>query len=75
MSRDPSTEFFLTLFSVFLFGHNPTLTDLSNYLTDEYIDNIPTCGIAEIHFDVNSWEEIYQGNGYLASLDYPKNHL
>src|SRR5438067_1115936 len=34
--------------TVFLFGHNPGITALANYLTGGDIDNIPTCGICAI---------------------------
>jgi len=31
--------------SVMMFGHNPGLTMVNNYLTDSFIDNIPTCAV------------------------------
>lgn len=58
---------------VFLFGHNPGL----NELLEEYVDvdeNIPTCGIATIEFDVKSWSEISELNAQLISFDYPKKY-
>ncbi|MEX2380592.1 MAG: histidine phosphatase family protein, partial [Vicingaceae bacterium] len=30
--------------TVFLFGHNPTFTELAEYLTDEAYGTLPTCG-------------------------------
>lgn len=56
-----------------VFGHNPGLTDLVNYLSGSDIYNIPTCGIAEIDFDLDSWSEIDKNAGSLASFDFPKN--
>jgi phosphohistidine phosphatase len=61
--------------SVCIIGHNPTLTDLSNYLTDDYINNIPTCGIVKILFEINDWSMVSKGLGSLISFDYPKKHL
>lgn len=55
-----------------LIGHNPGLTHLANYLSDARIANIPTTGIAEIHFDVNQWRKIMAMSGKLVSFDYPK---
>lgn len=58
--------------SVMLFGHNPTMTDLVNDLANTNIDNVPTCGIAEITFDIESWNEVYEGLGTMKLFDYPK---
>ncbi len=58
--------------SLFLFGHNPGFTDFLNYLTGENISNIPTCGIAEIRFDMYSWSEVSKESGKLVRFDYPK---
>lgn len=60
---------------VYLFGHNPDLTDLVNRLAGETIANVPTCGVASIEFEVDSWSHIMAGTGRLAFLDYPKRHL
>jgi len=48
--------------SVMMFGHNPGFTMLNNYLTDHYIDNIPTCGVVGIQFST-SWKSIQSGSG------------
>ncbi|GBD91235.1 phosphoserine phosphatase 1 [bacterium BMS3Abin04] len=60
---------------VMLIGHNPGLTQLSNLLTGKYLENIPTTGIVEINFNVNSWEEITVNTGKLKSFEYPKKYL
>lgn len=60
---------------VYLFGHNPDLTELANRLAGESIANIPTCGMASIEFEVDSWGHIMAGAGRLAFFDYPKRHL
>jgi len=59
---------------VYLVGHNPDLTDLVNRLAGESIDNVPTCGVASIEFEVESWAHIMAGAGRLAFFDYPKRH-
>ena len=61
--------------SVMLFGHNPGLTYLANYLGDKSIDNIPTCGIVKITFDINSWDEVSDGSGKIVFFEYPKKHF
>lgn len=55
-----------------LFGHNPTITQMVNDLANATIDNVPTCGIAEIKFDVESWKEIDEVLGEMHFFDYPK---
>ena len=58
-----------------LFAHNPGLTYLANNYTDKYIDNVPTCGICKIVFEVNSFSEISEYNGRLEALYYPKMYI
>jgi phosphohistidine phosphatase len=55
-----------------LFGHNPATTDLVNYLAHTDIENIPTCGVAEIRFYAESWADVVRGGGELVDFDYPK---
>ena len=58
--------------SAMLFGHNPIMTQLVNDLANTTIGNVPTCGIAEIKFDTESWEEADEGLGTMQLFDYPK---
>jgi len=58
---------------VMLFGHNPAFTYLANDFIREHIENMPTCGIVCIDFDVSSWADIRPGTGRLVFFDYPKN--
>ena len=58
---------------IFLFGHNPGLTDLLNYLTDANLYNLPTAGIAVIDFPSNDWTLVSQYTGNLLLFDFPKN--
>lgn len=59
----------------FMFGHNPGFTDLANQLSNVRIDNIPTCGIFCVQFDVENWADIEAGAGKWLSFDYPKKIL
>lgn len=54
-----------------LFGHNPGLTILANYLSNHHLDNIPTCGICCIDFDLDCWKDISAGCGVFQLFDYP----
>lgn len=53
-------------------GHNPTLTQLANYFTNDFIDNIPTCGIVKIELEIDNWQHIIQGIGNKNFFIYPK---
>lgn len=44
--------------SLMIFGHNPTITELSNLYLKEGNDFMPTMGIACISFDADKWNEI-----------------
>lgn len=57
---------------VMLVGHNPTMTFLMNELADTDVDNMPTCAVAVIGFDMASWAELDSTDGYLIGYDYPK---
>ena len=53
-------------------GHNPAITDIVNYLTGSKIDNVPTCGVAEINLPIKSWNKVEENSANLISFDYPK---
>lgn len=58
---------------VILVGHNPVITDLANALTDEIIDNVPTCGVLEIAFEGDDWSQVAVGAGRLTHYDFPRH--
>ena len=59
--------------TIAIYAHNPGITYLANYLQkDEYIANIPTCGIVSIEFALDNWLDIGDGKGNLNFFDYPK---
>ena len=61
--------------TVFLFGHNPGLTDFVNTIieTEVNIDNVPTCGIVAVKFRVDSWKDVSWATGKFLFFDYPKS--
>jgi len=61
--------------SVMLFGHNPGFTVLANLLGDKYIDNMPTCAVAELELNVSSWKDVQSDSGKLVGFEYPKKYL
>jgi len=58
--------------SVALVAHNPGLTQLCNELSDAAIDNLPTCGVAVMDFDVDSWQAVHPQLGRLTRFEYPR---
>jgi len=57
---------------LFVFGHNPGLTDLVNLLGED-LDNLPTCGQFGFIFKTNNWNGITAQNAALWFYDFPKN--
>ncbi len=59
--------------AVLMVGHNPTLTDLANLLCREVqIDNIPTCGVLRLDYDLRKWAAVPRSSPADWSFDYPK---
>ena len=61
--------------SAMLVGHNPGFTSVHNYIADQFIDNIPTCSIAFIDLDLDSWKEVEPNTGILVDFEYPKKYF
>ena len=58
---------------VMLVGHNPGISDLANVFLQIEIENIPTCGVVRLAFDVQRWRDISLQQATLLMFDYPKN--
>jgi len=58
--------------TLFLVAHNPSLNDLADFLLRSFEENIPTCGVVEIDFDVENWSDISKDNAKLICFEYPK---
>ncbi len=56
----------------FLFAHNPGMTFLANQCRRTPVDNIPTCGIFRVDFDVLTWNEVSTQVSYSTWFIYPK---
>ena len=57
---------------VFLFGHNPGLTDLVNELSEPAIDNVPTCGVVEFRLAADRWTDISRATVRRTAFLTPK---
>ncbi|MFN8310311.1 MAG: hypothetical protein U0T73_10155 [Chitinophagales bacterium] len=58
--------------NVVIVGHNPSITEAANRLSNARVDNVPTCGVVGIHFDGNSWKEALSQRGQLIFFFAPK---
>ena len=57
---------------VFLFGHNPGLTELVNELTEPAVDNVPTCGVVELLLASQRWADISRATVRREAFITPK---
>ncbi|MCS7057243.1 MAG: histidine phosphatase family protein [Thermoflexales bacterium] len=58
---------------VMLFGHNPELTELAHHFSKD-IEDMPTCAIVELTFDVERWVEVIHSKPIEVRFDSPKKH-
>lgn len=49
------------LTSVLIFGHNHALTEIVNLWGDSYIENVPTAGLVQLNFEIDTWRDISGG--------------
>lgn len=62
--------------TVMLFGHNPTFTALANqFAGDDFVENVPTCGVVKIVSTAPDWKSFYEGNSSLTACFFPKEVL
>lgn len=47
--------------NLMLFGHNHAITYFVNSFGDLYIDNVPTCGLVLLQFDIEKWSNLSKG--------------
>ena len=57
-----------------IFGHNPGMTYLVNELSDLDLENLPTCGVVTLQFNIEHWTEVGQEIAVLAEINTPKKH-
>lgn len=61
--------------SVFVFGHNPTMTSLANMFPGVAIDNVPTCGILQAKTMVSDWTSWSPDVSAFVAFYYPKQYF
>ncbi len=54
-------------------GHNPGITEFADQISGERsLDNMPTCAVYTLEFDIQRWDELVWATGMNAEFDYPK---
>lgn len=61
--------------SVFVFGHNPSMTVLANCFAGVDIDNVPTCGVVQSKSMVSSWSDWTPETSAFVGFYYPKQYI
>ena len=57
---------------VMMVGHNPVITYLCEYLTDEEVGAMPTGAVLVIRFDFDDWRLVSQSTGTIQYYLTPK---
>jgi phosphohistidine phosphatase len=58
--------------TVMLIGHNPSFTSMIGLLSQTFIENLPTSGIAVIQFNFPTWKLTQNKSGNLVWFMHPK---
>ena len=58
--------------NVFIVGHNPETTELTDLMLDECIDNVPTLGIVALELPIKHWKKFKPEKVKLNFFIYPK---
>jgi phosphohistidine phosphatase len=59
--------------AIAMFGHNPGITDIASSISDHEFENVATCGIVALQFDVENWNEIHEQSGELIFYEFASN--
>ena len=58
--------------TIFLVGHNPSLTELAKKFQKESFNKFPTLGILAINLEIDSWKDIEDAKGEIDFFIVPK---
>ncbi len=59
--------------TLFLFAHNPVISDCANKLLRMQREEMPTCGITGVSSNCTNWDEFANSDCKLILFDFPKN--
>jgi len=58
--------------TLFIVGHNPETTELTDLMMDDTIDNVPTLGIVAFNVPIKHWKKFSPEKAILDFYIYPK---
>jgi phosphohistidine phosphatase len=58
---------------IIMIGHNPTFTGMSGYLSDSFLDHLPTSGMVLFDMQVLSWKQTSKKCAKTTWFDFPKS--
>lgn len=61
--------------TVFIVGHNPSLTLLAHFLCEGLRMTITTCGILSIGFDMQNWNDVVQSDSKFLEYLHPHHEF
>lgn len=60
--------------NIMLVGHNPGVSGFAEFLSADAHLQMPTCAMACMQLEIDSWQELYRDCATLLWYDYPKNN-
>lgn len=54
------------------FSHNPAISYFANRFTDNFIENVPTCGVVHLRSSADNWEDVAYDNTVVVGKYFPK---
>ncbi len=64
-----------TVQSVIIFGHNPDISELLNFLSPEKYEAMPTCTVAKLKLKQLLWKDIDNACAEIKFIEAPKRSL
>ena len=58
--------------TVFIFGHNPTISQVAGQLSNTNVGDLPTCSVAVINFQTDQWVQLKSLGSTLEMQLFPK---
>jgi phosphohistidine phosphatase len=60
--------------TVFLFGHNPGISNFANMISNQHVPDFPTCAVAGFELNIDEWSKAERYCGKLILFEYPKKY-
>ena len=58
--------------NIFIIGHNPELTEFSNFLVKDNFSKLPTLGVLSIDLNIDTWSDVSENCGEVDFFIQPK---